>query len=256
VERDPLHSAITDSTAGTRPYGPRALAKGPRDDVHRRLVAQVRTAAKTRGVQLTHVPDLAGVSRSHFWDVLAGRKSPTVAWLTKVATALRSEPSELLSLNGRPVAMAPMRASKRVPLVSVRAAAGAFSEPEAVEPAGYLHAPTRRAIKPGMLALPVSGRSMEPLIRDGSICLFRPMEGRDPDGKVVLLQLRDARDPENGGRYTVKRFKVLARSGRRITRVRLEPINKAFAPMTMTEDPDRELKVLGEFLEVLVPGAH
>jgi len=232
------------------------LAKGPKDEVHRRLVGQVRAAAKSRGVQLTHVPDLAGVSRSHFWDVLAGRKSPTVAWLTKVAVALRSEPSELLSVNGRPAPLPISRSSKRVKLVSVRAAAGAFSEPEAVEPAGYITAPTRRTIKPNMFAVAVSGRSMEPLIRDGAICLFRPMEGRDPDGRVVLLQLRDARDPESGGRYTVKRFKVLARSGRRITRVRLEPINKEFSPMVMDEDPERELKIIAEFLEVLVPAGH
>jgi SOS-response transcriptional repressor LexA len=217
-------------------------------------VTQVRGAAKARGVQLTHVPDLAGVSRSHFWDVLAGRKSPTVAWLTKVASALRSEPSDLLAVNGH---QAPMplvsRTRKRVPLMSVRAAAGAFTEPEAVEPAGYLNVRTRRTIKQGMFAVAVSGRSMEPLIRDGAICLFRPMEGRDPDGRVVLLQLRDARDPESGGRYTVKRFKVLARSGRRITRVRLEPINREFKSMVLDEDPERELKVIAEFLEVLVP---
>jgi SOS-response transcriptional repressor LexA len=229
------------------------LAKGPKDEVHRRLVAQVRVAAKARGVQLTHVPDLAGVSRSHFWDVLAGRKSPTVSWLSKVAVALRSEPSDLLSVSGRPAPIPVSRASKRVKLVSVRAAAGAFSEPEAVEPLGYITAPTRRAIKPNMFAVAVSGRSMEPLIRDGAICLFRPMEGRDPDGRVVLLQLRDARDPESGGRYTVKRFKVLARSGRRITRVRLEPINREFKSMVLDEDPERELKVIAEFLEVLVP---
>ncbi|HYV44570.1 MAG TPA: S24 family peptidase [Myxococcaceae bacterium] len=232
------------------------MAKGPKDEVHRRLVAQVRAAAKARGVQLTHVPDLAGVSRSHFWDVLAGRKSPTVSWLTKVAVALRSEPSELLSVNGRPAPIPISRASKRVKLVSVRAAAGAFSEPEAVEPAGYITAPTRRTIKPNMFAVAVSGRSMEPLIRDGAICLFRPMEGRDPDGRVVLLQLRDERDPESGGRYTVKRFRVLARSGRRITRVRLEPVNKEFSPMVMDEDPERELKIIAEFLEVLVPAGH
>jgi hypothetical protein len=232
------------------------LARGPKDEVHRRLVTQVRAAAKARGVQLTHVPDLAGVSRSHFWDVLAGRKSPTVSWLNKVAVALRYEPSDLLSIHGLATPIPAMRASKRVPLVSVRAAAGAFTEPEAVEPSGYITAPTRRTIKPGMFAAAVSGRSMEPQIRDGAICLFRPMETRDPDGKVVLLQLRESRDPESGGRYTVKRFKVVARSGKRITRVRLEPNNREFSPMVLDEDPERDLKVIAEFLEVLVPAAH
>lgn len=219
-------------------------------------MAQVRAAAKARCVQLTHVPDLAGVSRSHFWDVLAGRKSPTVSWLTKVASALRSEPSDLLAMHGRPVPPPVPRASKRVPLMSVRAAAGAFTEPEAVEPAGYLNVRTRRTIKPGMFAVAVSGRSMEPLIRDGSICLFRPMEGRDPDDKVVLVQLRDARDPETGGRYTVKRFKVAGRRDGRISRVRLEPVNREFDAIVLEEDPMRQLTPIAEYLEVVVPAGH
>ena len=220
-------------------------------------MAQVRASAAARGVQLTHVPDLAGVSRSHFWDVLAGRKSPTVAWLSKVAVALRSEPSDLLAVTGR-AALVPqvIRARKRVPLMSVRAAAGAFTEPEAVEPDGYLNARTRRTIKQGMFAAAVSGRSMEPLIRDGAICLFRPMEGRAPDDKVVLLQLRDARDPETGGRYTVKRFKVAGRRDGRISRVRLEPVNREFQAIVLEEDPMRQLTPIAEFLEVLVPAGH
>jgi len=234
------------------------VAKGPKDEVHRRLVAAIRAAAKARGVQLTHVPDLAGVSRSHFWDVMAGRKSPTVTWLTKIAIALRVELADLVGGTG-PAALVPLpirTGGKKVPLMSVRAAAGAFTEPEAVEAAGYINAHTRRTIKPGMFAVAVSGRSMEPTIRDGAICLFRPMEARDPDGKILLLQLRDARDPESGGRYTVKRLKVVARSGSRVAKVRLEPINREFKPMVLEEDPMRQLTPLAEFLEVLVPADH
>jgi SOS-response transcriptional repressor LexA len=228
------------------------VAKGPKDEVHKRLVIQVRAAAKVRGVQLTHVPDLAGVSRSHFWDVLAGRKSPTVSWLTKVAVALDYEPHDLLGGIGLAPPLAIItRKGKKVPLVSMRAAAGAFSEPESVEPAGFINASTRRVIKPGMFAAAVSGRSMEPLIRDGSICLFRPGV-KVLEDKVLLLQLRDARDPESGGRYTVKRFKAAGRSGERVTKVRLEPINRSFRPIVLEEDPMRQLTVIAEFLEVLV----
>ena len=38
----------------------------------------------------------AGVARSHFYDVLAGRKSPTLTWIEKVATALDVDVVELL----------------------------------------------------------------------------------------------------------------------------------------------------------------
>jgi len=219
------------------------------------MVARLRAAARERGLQLTHVPDMAGVSRSHFWDVMAGRKNPTLGWLARVASALQCEPADLLA---GPVHRLPpprIRESRKVPLLSLRASAGGFTEPEEVEPAGYVHASSRRVVKPGMFAAAVSGKSMEPTIRDGSICLFRTMEGKDPNGKLVLVQLRDAKDPETGGSYTLKRFRVTRRGGR-VTRVRLEPINRDYKPMVLHEDPMRHLSVVAEYVEVLVPPAR
>ena len=45
---------------------------------------------------LSHLPDRAGVSRSHFWDVHKGRKSPTLESIEKVATSLEVRPEILL----------------------------------------------------------------------------------------------------------------------------------------------------------------
>jgi transcriptional regulator with XRE-family HTH domain len=66
------------------------------DDLHRRLVRQIKAQAKKRKIALTHIPDRAGVSRSQFWDVLAGNKSPTLRWLGKVADALGVDAALLL----------------------------------------------------------------------------------------------------------------------------------------------------------------
>ncbi|HVE86657.1 MAG TPA: helix-turn-helix transcriptional regulator [Myxococcales bacterium] len=183
------------------------MARRWKDEVHRRLRARVRAEAERLGLQLTHVADRAGVSRSHFWDVLAGRKSPTLSWLAKVAAVLGREPKDLLS--GDPPVPAPSRKVQRVPLVSMAEAAAAFSESREVRPSGWVDAPARRAVREGMFAA---------VIRDGSICLFGPLEGGDPAGKVVLVQLR-------GGRCAVKQLRAAGR----------EPI-------------------IAELLEVLVPG--
>jgi len=67
------------------------------DELHRRLVRRIRARARAKRIPVTHLPDLAGVSRSHFWNVLRGSSSPTLAWLEKVARALEAEPSELLA---------------------------------------------------------------------------------------------------------------------------------------------------------------
>jgi transcriptional regulator with XRE-family HTH domain len=38
----------------------------------------------------------AGVSRSHFWEVMAGHRSPTLKWLSKIAASLEVDASVLL----------------------------------------------------------------------------------------------------------------------------------------------------------------
>ena len=98
-----------------------------------------------------------------------------------------------------------------VPLVPLKAAAGAFGEPQnvggdgdwdwvAVDSASA--AAARDVRRPGAL-----GKSMEPAIPDGSYCLFSaPVTGGTREGRTVLVQLRDSVDPETGERYTVKRY--------------------------------------------------
>ena len=66
------------------------------DSLQRRVVRRIREISKTKKIPVTHLPDRAGVARSHFWDVLAVRKSPTLAWLAKVAAALEVDPGELV----------------------------------------------------------------------------------------------------------------------------------------------------------------
>ncbi len=45
---------------------------------------------------LSHLADHAGVTRSHFWNVLAGKKSPTLQWLGKIAKALGVDVEDLV----------------------------------------------------------------------------------------------------------------------------------------------------------------
>lgn len=61
------------------------------------MVLSIRRLAKERGIVLSHLPDRASVARSHFWNVLAGKKSPTLAWMSQIATALDVDPTDLLA---------------------------------------------------------------------------------------------------------------------------------------------------------------
>ncbi len=64
-------------------------------EIQARLISNIKDVAKRKKLTLTHIPDRAGSSRTHFWDVLAGRKAPTITWVEDIARALEVDPSEL-----------------------------------------------------------------------------------------------------------------------------------------------------------------
>ena len=143
-----------------------------------------------------------------------------------------------------------------VPLVPLKAAAGAFGDPQHVEDDGFewVSVDSRHRLRRGMFVALVVGKSMEPAIPDGSYCLFAtPIEGTR-QGKTVLVQLRDATDPETGQRYTVKRYeseKENRGSSWRHAKVTLKPLNPDFEPIVLTGADEQKLRVVAELVEVL-----
>jgi type I site-specific restriction-modification system R (restriction) subunit len=143
-----------------------------------------------------------------------------------------------------------------VPLVPLRAAAGAFGDPQGFRPDDFdwIGVKAGRRLQPGMFVAQVVGRSMMPQIPDGSWCLFRsPVEGTR-QGKIVLVELRDAVDPETGQRYTVKRYestKVRDGDSWHHERITLRPLNPEFQPIELNAADEDRLKVIAEFVEVL-----
>ncbi|MCL6550292.1 MAG: HsdR family type I site-specific deoxyribonuclease [Acidothermus cellulolyticus] len=139
------------------------------------------------------------------------------------------------------------------PVYDLAAAAGGFSETQIPEPVGWLPV-SGHTLSPDMFVAKVAGRSMEPLIPDGSWCLFRFYRGGTRNGKIVLVQHRDIADPETGGSYTVKRYqsrKAADAQGWRHVEIRLEPQNPEFSPIVLREDAEGEIRVVAEFVDVL-----
>ena len=149
------------------------------------------------------------------------------------------------------------RYSTCVPLVPLKAAAGAFSELQHIGEENefeWVAVESRRRLVLGMFVAQVVGKSMEPVVPDGAWCLFRaPVEGTR-QGKTVLVQLLDSIDPDTGQRYTVKRYKSQkAQSGDswQHTRITLRPANPAYEPIVLIDTGEATLQVIAELLEVL-----
>jgi SOS-response transcriptional repressor LexA len=146
---------------------------------------------------------------------------------------------------------------RAVPLVPLRAAAGAFGEPQHTQDENWdwVEVDTGRSLLPGMFVAQVVGHSMEPRIPDGSYCLFSSPVTGTRNGKIVLVELQDTQDPETGERYTVKRYcseKSQAGEGTwRHVRVTLEPLNPEFEPIDLKMEDEGRLRVVAEFVQVV-----
>jgi ribosomal protein L7Ae-like RNA K-turn-binding protein len=81
------------------------------EDLHERVTKRIRAIAREQRIPVTHLPDRAAVGRSHFWEVMAGRSSPTLEWLARVAVALDVDPGELVVAVRNPPAR-PTRAAR------------------------------------------------------------------------------------------------------------------------------------------------
>jgi type I restriction enzyme R subunit len=143
-----------------------------------------------------------------------------------------------------------------VPFVPLKAAAGAFGDPQHIEDDGFdwVSVDSRHHLRRGMFVAQVVGKSMELVIPDGSYCLFSsPIEGTR-QSKTVLVQLRDSADPETGQRYTVKRYqsnKEKHGDSWRHTSITLKPVNPDFEPIVLTGADEQQLQVVAELVEVL-----
>lgn len=176
------------------------------------------------------------------------------SWFQKAADAAESAARTVLRL----VRPSPEdRYVTCLPLLPLRAAAGAFGEPQTILEwdKEWVEIDSPRRLKPGMFVAQVIGKSMEPAIPDGSYCLFSAPVAGTRQGKTVLVQLRDAADPETGERYTVKRYqseKAVSDEGTwRHVRITLRPINAAYEPIELTCDDEDAVQVIAEVLEVL-----
>lgn len=147
---------------------------------------------------------------------------------------------------------------KCVPFVPLKVAAGTFSDPQHLDDENFewVEVASKHKLRRGMFVAQVVGKSMEPLIPDGSYCLFAaPVEG-SRQGKIVLAQLRETADPETGERYTVKRYeseKAEADGTWRHSKVTLRPVNPEFATMEFANSED-EINIIAEWIAVVDRG--
>jgi SOS-response transcriptional repressor LexA len=143
-----------------------------------------------------------------------------------------------------------------VPVYSLRAAAGQFSEIQKVEDHAWIEVPSKFKVLDDLFACQVEGESMNKVIPNGSTCLFRKYTGGSRNGKIVLAELTNFKDAEFGSCYTVKEYQSTKShddDGWSHTSIVLKPlsVDEGYANIEIQEDDLNEVKIIGIFECVL-----
>jgi hypothetical protein len=139
-----------------------------------------------------------------------------------------------------------------IPLYDLKAAAGNFSDLQTVEDCEWIALPKTYKPSTDLFACKVVGESMNRIIPNGSVCMFRKYTGGSRDGKIVLVEHTTIQDPDFGSGYTVKEYRSKKKNEDELwshESIILKPLsdNIEFQDIILEEDELSSLKVIGVF---------
>lgn len=141
-----------------------------------------------------------------------------------------------------------------IPLYNFYAAAGSFSEMQSEKDFTLIEGPESN--NQDYFACKIIGESMNRVIPNGSICLFKPYTGGSRNGKIVLVENIDIQDQDFNSAFTIKTYsseKTVSEEGWGHTSITLRPnsYDDAYKNIILTEEYGAEMRVVGEFIKVL-----
>lgn len=143
-----------------------------------------------------------------------------------------------------------------VPFYDLKVAAGDFSELQSVSDCDWVAIPSRYNPSSELFACTVIGESMNKIIPNGSICLFRKYSGGSRNGRIVLVELTDIQDSDSGSCYTIKEYqskKKVDHNQWSHESIILKPqtFESKYSDIIISEDDLNAIKVIGIFECVL-----
>lgn len=143
-----------------------------------------------------------------------------------------------------------------LPLYDLKAAAGNFSDLQVINNCKWIELPAGYRYSEDLFACYVIGESMNKVIPNGSICLFRKYKGGSRDGEIVLVEHTDIQDPDFGSGYTIKEYhskKVVNESEWYHESINLKPLShdSNYQDIVIEGNELATLKVIGVFERVL-----
>ena len=143
-----------------------------------------------------------------------------------------------------------------IPLFDLKAAAGEFGNIQYVDEVQWIKPPDRYKPSKDLFCCQVVGESMNKIIPNGSICLFRKYTGGSRNGRICLVEYTDLQDADFGSCYTVKEYqskKSHKGESWEHEKITLKPLstNSDYEDIILEKDETNQLKVVGIFEAVL-----
>jgi superfamily II DNA or RNA helicase/SOS-response transcriptional repressor LexA len=143
-----------------------------------------------------------------------------------------------------------------IPFYDFYAAAGSFSEMHSEKDFTLIEGPEYTKSNSDYFACKIIGESMNRVIPNGSICLFKTYTGGSRNGKIVLIENRDIQDQDFNSAFTIKTYsseKIVSEEGWQHTQVLLRPnsLDNSYKDIVVNEENGAEMRVVGEFVQIL-----
>jgi len=113
-------------------------------------------------------------------------------------------------------------------------------------------------IKPNndYFACKIVGESMNRVIPNGSICLFKPDSGGSRNGKIVLVENIDVQDQDFNSAFTIKTYsseKIITEDSQKHISIVLRPnsYDDSYKNIILKEENIHGMRIVGEFIRVI-----
>jgi len=141
-----------------------------------------------------------------------------------------------------------------LPLYSLKAACGAFGEWQNVNEDGWVKVEGIGRLNKSMFVVKAIGKSMEPLISDNDLCIFRANVVGSRNNKIVLVQHNNYIDSENQGSYSIKKYTSEKSFDNKTgewqhEKIILKPLNNKYKPIIIEENDG--FLVIAEFVSII-----
>ena len=143
-----------------------------------------------------------------------------------------------------------------IPLYDFYAAAGTFSEMQSEKDFILIEGPENYNPNNDYFACKIMGESMNRVIPNDSICLFKKYTGGSRNGKILLIEYRDIQDPDFNSAFTIKTYtseKNIKEENWEHTSIILRPnsYDSSYQNIIITDENAQGMRVVGEFVQIM-----